>query len=506
MAGFTERVQVVIDVVTNKATQGLKDFKSAVGEAQGFTGKLKAGVSSLGQTFSGAIPGPVGMAAAVGTAAKVAGDAIMDYVNLGEQVGNFSVATGLATEDASRWLEVAGDLGVEAGTLESAIGKLNKSIDPKLFKDLGVEIAKTSTGATDVNGTFLNVIDRLREIRDPAEQARVGAQLLGKGWQSVAPIIARSAKDIKEQLKDVADVKVFTDKEVKATQKMKASMNDLKDSSEELKLTLGQKLAPSATTGAAGLTKVADAMVKVNDAAPPGQSGLNAIVDFFSTLNNAIDYFTSDTPKIVDGSKAIANLGESATGSQRYLGLLAQQLHDASGAADDFGGKAEYAKQSLKLLQNQISGRSSFIDLAQQLKDNAAKIADLGKQYADKKITAEDYYLGVAKAALDSKGAVADYVSTVDAIPEDQKLQITAELDPASPGNMIRTIDNALINHTFQVTAETNVETRRGTAGGMGGGATFNVTVMPGAGDAETGRRIVQSIQAYYRAGGNRLS
>ena len=52
MAGFTERVQVVIDVVTNKATQGLKDFKSAVGEAQGFTGKLKAGVSSLGQTFS----------------------------------------------------------------------------------------------------------------------------------------------------------------------------------------------------------------------------------------------------------------------------------------------------------------------------------------------------------------------------------------------------------------------------------------------------------------------
>ena len=45
MAGFTERISVLIDVTSNKAVSGLKDFQKSVAEAQGFTGKLKAGVA-----------------------------------------------------------------------------------------------------------------------------------------------------------------------------------------------------------------------------------------------------------------------------------------------------------------------------------------------------------------------------------------------------------------------------------------------------------------------------
>ena len=76
MATFNERISVVIDVVTNKATAGLKDFRSAVTEAQGFTGKLKAGVGALKDQFQSAVSSPTAMAAAVTAATRSASASI----------------------------------------------------------------------------------------------------------------------------------------------------------------------------------------------------------------------------------------------------------------------------------------------------------------------------------------------------------------------------------------------------------------------------------------------
>ena len=526
MASFTERISVIIDVTTNKAVSGLKDFRSAVSEAQGFTGKLKAGVGSLKETFAGAVSSPVALGAAVSAGAKYALDAAQQWADLGEQVSNFSTATGLSTEAASRWMEVAGDLSIDTGTLESVLGKLNKQIDPKKFSTLGIEIARTSDGAVDAAGTFGNVLQKLREMKDPTERARVASLLLGKGWQSIAPLITESADDITKRLQGVAKVKVFNEAEIKKAKEFQAAWRDLNDKVQEVTLSIGQEFVPVVTDSIGPVLKLADAFSWASDKA--GVAGFSltdlakgpfaAVEVGYNKISDAIKMWwnATDTPQIEYTGKAFTEVGDAAGMAARYIGLNKDEVADARTAYLRFHDSATSAKNALKQLQDQIAGRADFIHLQQNLSSNAKAIKDLEKDFRDNKISAEEYYNGVASAALDSKAAVADYVSEVDAIPEDQKLELVASLDPASPGAIVSTIQRKLDTSQFyanvagRLTVSPN--TKQLMEGGIpaGGGSTtnvkINVNVAPGGNPVETGRQIVNAINAYYRAGGNRLS
>ena len=523
MASLGDKITVVIDVVTNKATAGLKDFRSAVTEAQGFTGKLKAGVGALKDQFAAAATSPAGLTAAVTAGATFAAQAVQEYAQLGVKIADFAAATGLAAEDASRWAEVSGDVGIELSALQSTIGKLNKSIDPSLFEQLGISIARTSDGAVDVNGTFLNVIDRLREIRDPAEQARVGAQLLGKGWQSVAPLISRSAKDIKSQLEGVADVKVLNDKQLKDAQSFDAAMKDLQDTLQEVSLKIGQDLLPSVEKLANGLGLLSD----LGAFDIPLLDNINSFINSAEALWNG--FFGDDQPikytnELTD---QLISLGDGAAQSARYLGLLAQDTRESADAAIDLTSNARLARAQLKLLQDQIEGRKSFIDLQIQLRENAKRIKEVADDFDAGKISAEEYYTGVASASLDSQAALADYLAVTDEIPETVKTEILAEFDPLNPQKAWQDIQSYFDSHTIQVTTETDRENRRpnggtpvtgsgGTrqgdvgfqkesVGGFGrGGATVtvNVNAPVGANLVEAGRQVADALRAYYHNGG----
>jgi len=523
MASFTERISVIIDVTTNKAVSGLKDFRSAVSEAQGFTGKLKAGVSSLGSTFGLAAAGPAALGAAVAGGAKIAFDAAQEWAALGEQVDNFATVTGFSYDAASRWIEVAGDLGVEASTLQSTLGKLNKAVNPEVFDKLGVSIAHTSSGAVDAAGTFENVLQKLRDIKDPTEQAQVAAKLLGRGWQSVAPLIARSAQDIKSQLEGVADVKVFTADEIKRSKEFKDKLRELDDKFTELKETVGQEVVPALTDAFGMIIKLADGMAWLDDQTQKLGFSLTDLElpnpaewawDWgWSQLEPVWNAFNREAPKI---SSSVAGLGDAAGMAARYIGLNKDEVADARTAYLRFHDGAIGAKNALKQLQDQIAGRADFIHLQQNLSSNAKAIKDLEKDFRDNKISAEEYYNGVASAALDSKAAVADYVSEVDAIPEEQKLELVASLDPASPGDIVSIIQRKLDTSQFyanvagRLTLSPNTkQLMEGGIAASGGSTTnvkINVNVAPGGSPVETGRQIVNAINAYYRAGGNRLT
>jgi hypothetical protein len=134
-----------------------------------------------------------------GNLAMVAGSAIAgfaikavgDFQDLAIAAGKFSDATGLTVEDASKFMEAAGDIGIPVEKLEIAIGKLNKTIgaDPDKVRDLGVDLVYLKDGSLDVNETFLNTIQRIKDIKDPAQKAKVATQLLaeaGKTWPNLS--------------------------------------------------------------------------------------------------------------------------------------------------------------------------------------------------------------------------------------------------------------------------------------------------------------------------------
>lgn len=225
-----------IPIITDLQDKGIKEarrqfgkFKADIAAADGTMGKFKAGSKAA---FDG-VKAQAGNLAMVGGAA-IAGfavKAIGEFQDLALAAGKFSDSTGLAVEDASRYLEVAGDLSIPVDAVESAIGRLNKTIgaDPDKVRNLGVDLVYLNDGTLDVNKTFLNTIDRLKKIKDPAEKARVAAQLLGKGWQSMSELIELGADDLKKSLDSVSGAQVITDEELRKAKDYRETTQKLGD-------------------------------------------------------------------------------------------------------------------------------------------------------------------------------------------------------------------------------------------------------------------------------------
>ena len=225
-----------IPIITSLEDTGIKnakaafgDFKAAVGQAEGGMGKFKAGSKvALDAVKANAGTLAIAGAAAFGTFAT---KAITAFQDIALASGKFADATGLSVEDASRYLEVAGDLSIPVDAVEGAIGRLNKTIgaDPDKVRNLGVDLVYLNDGSLDVNATFLKTIERIKGIKDPAEKARVAAQLLGKGWQSMAELIELGADDLKASLDSVSGAQVISDEELAKAKEYRETVQELGD-------------------------------------------------------------------------------------------------------------------------------------------------------------------------------------------------------------------------------------------------------------------------------------
>ena len=227
-----------------KAKREFDKFKGAISEAEGTFGKFKAG----GKAAFDSVKANAALfaASAAASVATFAAKGMVDFQKLAIAAGKFADATGLAVDESSRWIEVAGDVGIEAGTLETAIGKMNKVLGttPDKFKELGIQVAYTKSGAVDANETFLNTIDRLNKIKDPAERARVASELLGKGWQSMSELIGQGSDKLRDSLAKVSDAKVINQKELERARKFREDLDDLGDKASDAGLVLGETLLP----------------------------------------------------------------------------------------------------------------------------------------------------------------------------------------------------------------------------------------------------------------------
>ena len=280
---------IQIPIITSLEDSGIKaakaafnNFKQEVGNAEGAVGKFKAGskvafdaVKANAATFALAAAGSLATFALKGADA---------FQKVALAAGELSDATGLTVEEASRLAEVAGDIGIEAATVETSIGKMNKVLgnSPELFEELGVQIAYTEGGAVDANETFLNVIDRLNGITDPAERARVASELLGKGWQGMAEMIAGGSDKLRQSLSEVSEQKVIDERELEKARKYRESMDKLRDAGDDLAQSLGEHLIPALTTVAEIAAKGSEALGYLTigtDGMATAEKKLKAIVD-----------------------------------------------------------------------------------------------------------------------------------------------------------------------------------------------------------------------------------
>jgi hypothetical protein len=112
--GKDSLMAINIPIITSLEDTGIKnakaafgDFKAAVGQAEGGLGKFKAGSKvALDAVAANAATFAVAAGTAVG---KFVLDGAAAFQELAISAGKFADATGLAVEDASRYIEAAGD-------------------------------------------------------------------------------------------------------------------------------------------------------------------------------------------------------------------------------------------------------------------------------------------------------------------------------------------------------------------------------------------------------------
>ena len=347
-----KKAKVTVDVDADQAKTGLAGLKQSIGDADGLFGKIKAGAGGLKTAFSDLGPAATAGLAAGGITAigAAVGGALTAVDDLGLKVGELADKTGLSTQEASRWVEVADDMKLSADDIAGVLGKMNKNLDPKKWEEYGIAIAHAKDGTVDVDQTFLNAIDHLHGIADATDRAKEGQALFGKGWATVSELVSSGADVIKGKLDDVADVKILTPEDVKQARDFRDAMHDLSDVGEELVLTLGKALLPAVTKAAVAAKAGAPAVQKFGDALGAALGGTTTLL-----TNN------------------LETLGKGATAAGHAFGDLWDNSVGYKGAVVDLSGQVDH----LGIVVRNNTGKSL------EARDAADVLAESQKKQAD---------------------------------------------------------------------------------------------------------------------------
>lgn len=412
------------------AQAAFNNFKSKVGEAEGAMGKFKAGSGAA----LDAVKANAGMfAAAAGTAiAGFALKAIGDFQNLALEVDKFSDVTGLAAEEASKWVEVAGDMGIEAGTVEGAINRMNREIGKgtEKFEELGIEIVRTSDGAVDVNETFLNTIDALKKIQDPAQRAKVAAELLGKGWTGMAELVQAGAGTLRSALDDVSEAKIIDEAEIQKAKDLREAQDRLKDALENVTLQIGEALVPAlvnATEAAAPFLELLGPMARAAFDGADGQASYaeqigesNVQMRIFKEVAGLFNTILGrNTEETEDNAEVTQQMKDAWKGGYRAM-------IDAKGAAEQLNTALTDVDEALSILKGNVDERQAWRNLQDDI-DQAGEAAL--RAFMEKTPQA----LRASEDALDdARLAAGNYIREIDGVPTDVKTQFIAALDQAN--------------------------------------------------------------------------
>lgn len=228
---LTERLALIIDAHTGGA---ISEFRKVGAEAKklggdvdatgGFFDKLGAKAGASGGAVKAAFAG--GAVVAVGLLGDAAKNAVEKFVNMGEAVHEFQLASGASAEDASRLLNVVHALGVDPASAEKAFFLLGKSIGSGKSKldDFGVSVAKNKDGTTDLTGTLANVADAYQHSGDAAQRDAIAAAAFGKGAAALLPVLTLTRSEL-TALGNTGPV--FTEKQVENAHQLEVAMHQV---------------------------------------------------------------------------------------------------------------------------------------------------------------------------------------------------------------------------------------------------------------------------------------
>jgi hypothetical protein len=241
-----------------------------------------------------------------------------------------------SAEEASRWLEVADDFDIELNDLSDAFnnvaGKIAEGDDA--IDDLGVTIERTATGAVDMDLTMRNVIEAIAGIEDPAERARISAELLGEEGSRQFAELTGEAGRLTDALDGVSERNLVTDDQVEQARRLRDTMEELSEAGEAVQLAVGSELVEKinqltdvAEELEGPLTAMPDWLTDIATEGIEASSGIGLMFRQLEFLNGLMPGATTATGTLGD---SITQAGLNAVTASGNVDTLAASMENAT--------------------------------------------------------------------------------------------------------------------------------------------------------------------------------
>lgn len=520
MASFTERIRLLFDVDSSGAKTGFGDFGKSVRDAEGLWGKAKAGASSLGST----IKDNMGAAAIAGGAALVAFGvkAVGAFTDTAKAAIDMGKATGLSTEQASRWIAIGDDMGVSAEALTNGVGKIAKTLDSGAWEKYGIATRDASGEARSANDVLLDAFDKLGSVTNETERARIGNELFGKGYANLAPMIGKTRSELEAYLGSVESGQVITAKEAEKAEKMRLAMDHLHDALNEVTLAFGSAVSSISPM----IDRTAGLIEKVTELENRFQV-LNKVgwtTDPISAWDSAMSAATDSGQEFANMTRdeLVANLKKYSDGAEFSGDAIAQWAEKNRASAEDVKALREEVGLSTSpwtVMQSAIDSVAGSLDGLKAKHD--ATTAALERQTK----ASWDLYnaqLALASGVIDLSSAQQSYMGALDALntTHDDATTLVNEhvvaLNDAEQASLrvaAAAADHAeqqakLSGKTYEArdAALVQIDALKNLAAGLAPGSELRLfleqTISSLDHTAQSGRDLADNLQAFVRSGG----
>ena len=433
MASFNDKITVVIDVVTDKATSGVKNFKTAVSDAEGATGKMKAGLSSLKSSFS---LSSAATGAGVTAMALYAKQILDTGVELEAMDAKAETVFGGQLDQVREWGDAnAAALGLttrEAVDAGAAIADLLKPMgftteqatkQTTSLLDLAGALSAWTGGkksATEVSQTFTKAMlgerEELKGLGISISEAEVQAELATRGQKDLTGAALAQAKALVTvdliTRKSTDAQKAWNDGSmdgIKAANETAASMADIEETLVTGLYPALKQVIPVVAEAAEGLADLAGVAMSLNkkNEEVAEKTGVDLKQAFVNALNpiEAVKYgwgklFSGDDDPdkvVVPATNAMMEFGDANKEA-------AQDTYEASIGVDELS----------RALKDSAAQHTALITKYKLAKDAADRAEQALSDYHDTMRASVDASFAVFDAQNDLTQALQDASSATD--------------------------------------------------------------------------------------------
>lgn len=312
MADFTTKWRIEGENGTQKA------FNSILGDAQKTSDKVSGFFKRAFVGFS---------MASVAFSLKNAASAAIEF---GDEVQKASARTGLGASQFALLAQSAKLADVEMDTLSKGLRALQISVSRagsgakgplETFAALGIEFEKFHT--LDASQQLEVLADHLLAIKDPADRARAGADLLGRAWQDMAPYLLQGSEGMRAAREEIEKLGgAQTDEQIKKLADADDSIKRLSASWDGFARTLTAAVAPA-------LTKVFDIL---SGEEAHSRQGLETSIGFALAKLHELEKRREPYTQPGYDKSTLAHIDQQIAETRKRLGELRIELNALDGS------------------------------------------------------------------------------------------------------------------------------------------------------------------------------